>query len=262
MDKDSGIRKIASIEKAALLIDCFDVHHKELSLNQLAQKTGYPKTTVYGIAATLVSVGLLAQSPNSSNYSLGTKLMELAYNTRMSQPIIQIAAPMLNRISKQSEQNVYLTTHRNGRLLYLASCYRTWEYIGYSEAGKTLPMHCTASGKAMLAHMTDEQVDAVLSAQPMEKSAPNTITEPGILKKELLDIRKQGFAVDNEEETAGVKCIAVAILSDANVPVGAISISGSVANVTATKVYEYYAMLVESMPILKLNAGYFPYSFL
>jgi len=252
--------KIASVAKAIRILSAFT--DQEISLAAIAKATGYPKTTVHGILSTLVDYNLVAHSESSQNYVLGTGLMELAYHAKLSLTLVQIAAPVMNHISRQSNQNVYLTTHSSGRLLYLEACYRDKAYIGYSESGKTLPMHCTASGKAMLAYMTDEQVSAIVERYPLTRRTGNTIADVSLLNRELEETRKRGFAVDDEEETIGVKCVAVPVLQEQGIPVGALSLSGSAASMTMAKMYEYYELLSDQVRVLKTNAKLFPCRFL
>ncbi len=253
---------IASLEKAVRILDCFDVQHKVLSLSEITKMTGYPKTTVHGLVSTLIHENMLARATGNQGYMLGIHLMELSFHARLATPVIQIIAPTMNRICAQTHQNVYLTTHHLGRLLYLESCLYNREYIGYSENGKCLPMHCTASGKAMLAYMTDDQLNDIVNRWPLEKKTPNTITDLSLLKNELENIRNRGFAVDMEEETIGVKCLAVPVLNTTSQPVGALSISGSVPNMTTAKIYEYSEVLLNNMSILRMNADLFPCEYL
>ena len=264
MMENEGTKKdvIASVVKAVRILNCFDLMHKELSLAEITKLTGYPKTTTFGFVNTLLKENLLARSAKSDTYTLGARLMELAYFTKASLPIIQIATPAMNRLNAQSGQNVYLTTHMLGRVLFLESYYRDREYIGYSEAGKTLPMHCTASGKAMLSYMTPEQVELILDTHPLKPSGRNTITDRDELKAELKRTRERGYAIDNEEEDLGVKCVAVPVLNQQGEPVGAISLSGSATLMPDEKMPEFYQMMSAQLTILRLNAGLFPYQYL
>lgn len=253
---------IASVVKASRILSCFDMTHKELSLAEISRMTGYPKTTVYGFVNTLLQENMLARSSSSEQYTLGTRLLELSYYTKASIPIIQIATPMMSRLNEQSGQNVYLTTHIQGRMIYLESYYRDREYIGCSEAGKTLPMHCTASGKVMLAYMTEEQVDAILREYPLTPLTKNTLTDRDALRNELAQIRARGYAFDNEEVEIGVKCLAVVVLNRQGQPVGAVSLSGSAASMSEDKLQEYYQMVSDQLTILRLNADLFPCRYL
>ncbi len=254
--------KIASVKKAIRILNCFSGERREQSLKQIAAITGYPKTTVFGILATLESENLIARSPNSQNYMLGTGLMELAYHAKASLSIVQIAAPVMDKLAAQAQQNVYLTTHSLGRLLFLDSCYRAREHVGYSTAGKVLPMHCTATGKAMLAYMTPAQVERIIAAHPLKAVTSNTITDMARLKEELALIRQRGYAIDNEEETIGVKCVAAPVIGAGGIPVGALSLSGAAVAMTDERIRQYYEMLAEQTPLLGLNAHLFPYRFL
>ena len=98
----------------------------------------------------------------------------------------------------------------------------------YSNAGKTLPMHCTGCGKAMLAYLPEDELLHVLEISPLVRFTPNTITDRDQLFRELEAIRKRGYAIDIEEESPGVKCVGLPIRDNDGYPVGAISISGTI----------------------------------
>ena len=256
MDKDKLL--VGSVVKAFRILDCFDDKNRILTLADITRKTGYPKTTVYGLLSTLENEHIIAKDNTVQGYRLGVQLFKHAYIAKISMPIIQIVSPIMKQLSVETGENVYLTTHSKGRVLFLEGIHYDHTYINYSETGKTLPMHCSASGKAMLANMTEDEVDAIFKRYPLEKKTINTMTDPVQIKKELAVIARQGYALDMEEESIGVRCVSVAILNNDNRPVGAISISGSVPHMTDENARQYYQLLMRQMRIIRMNADLFP----
>ena len=136
--------------------------------------------------------------------------------------------------------------------------YQNRRSIAYSDAGKTLPMHCTSCGKAMLSYMTEDEVRAVIDRWGMAASTGHTITEPDKLIEELRVSRERGYAVDNEEESVGVRCVAAAVRTSSGKVAGAVSVSGSAVHMTDDRVEQYSRLLINAAAELMPYAGLFP----
>jgi len=177
---------------------------------------------------------------------------------RSSMAIIQYALPFMEDLLARTGETVYLTSHMNGQVLYLDGAYNSRRFGKYSITGKTLPLHCTGCGKAMLSHMTDGEVDRVIARWGLKRFTPTTITDPDRLREELALSRERGYAIDNEEETLGVRCVATAIRNGQGRPVGAISIQGTTMSMTGERVVEYAALIASVSTILSEHAHLFP----
>jgi DNA-binding IclR family transcriptional regulator len=207
---------------------------------------------------TLEAEDYLFKVNNSQNYRLGFKLMELSYNVLISLPIVQYAIPLMEDLQIQTDEIIYLTTHINGRVLYLECIYPSKRAITYSIYGKTLPMHCTGCGKAMLAYMPEKIVDIIIAKWGLPQATSNTITEPAKLKEALAKYRNLGYAIDNEEEGHNVRCIAMPVRSPGGLVAGALSISGPVMTMTDDKFPQYARLLAGACNFLSQYAHLFP----
>ena len=251
---------VVSVIKALNVLEAFTPAQSSLTLTQLSRELSMPKSTLLNIIKTLESKGYLHRDKNSKSYSLGYKVLELGYNMRSSISIIQYAIPFMENIQNKTGMTVYLTTHINGKVLYLDGVYSSRSYGKYSVIGKTLPMHCTGSGKVMLCYFSQEKVNAIIKRWGLEQVTPNTIVNEEQLMKELEQIRKQGYAVDNEEETLGSRCVAVAIRDSGGEPVGAISISGSVHSLSEESIDMHVKLVANACTALAEYSHLFPAS--
>lgn len=256
-ENDSQTR-IMSVIKAFRILELFDPVNNELSLTQISRQLNFPKSTLLNFMRTLEGEGYICRNPVSQNYRLGIKFMKLGYNMRSTLSIIHYAIPSMEDLCEQTKGNVYLTTHVDGTVLYLEGIYSNRRTTKYSVAGKTLPMHVTAAGKAMLSYMPLEQINSIIEKHPLAASTKNTITDRETLFQEIECSRKRGYAVDNEEETLGVRCLSMAIRDPAGYPVGALSISGSVLQMTEDRQEEFAAMLTEACAGLSGYSSMFP----
>lgn len=251
---------VGSVVKALRILDCFTLSQPRLSLAKISQQLNLPKSTTLNLIRTLEQGGLLLRAPGEQSYQLGYKLMELSYNLSSSLQIVHYARPVLEELQLKTGEIIYLTTHINCRVLYLEAMYPSIRNINYSVIGKTLPMYCTGCGKAMLAYLPPEEIDQILCRWPMQKLTPNTITTREGLFEELDKIKNRGYAIDIEEESIGVKCVAVPVRDSTGYPVGAISISGSLMSMKDELLDGYAESLSKVCNSLTPHAALFPAS--
>lgn len=251
--------RIMSLIKAFRILELFDPNTTELSLTQISRQLGIPKSTLLNFVRTLEGEGYLTKNHASQNYQLGIKFMKLGYNVRSTLPVIPYALPLMEDLCDQTKSNIYLTTHVDGIVLYLEGLYSNRRTTKYSIAGKTLPMHVTASGKCMLSYLPDGEFTRILEKYPLSASTRYTITDRTLLCEEIARTRELGYALDNEEETLGVRCLSMAVRDPNGYPVGALSISSSVLQMTDEHCHSYIPLLNEACISLARYASMFPY---
>ncbi len=256
-DADIGAQ-VNSVKKALGILECFTATQRELTLSQISRQLSLPKSTALNLIRTLAANGYLLHTANSQTYQLGYNVMTLSYNLRTSMPIIQYAMPFLEELQVKTGENIYLTSHVEGKVLYLEGIYPSIRIGNYSVAGKRLPLHCTGCGKAMLAYLPEAELESILQRCGLPAVTPYTITTREQLDKELARIRVRGYALDNEEETLGVKCVAVAIRDSSGYPCGAISISGTTISMRDELLEDYAKMIARVCSVLIANAHQLP----
>ncbi len=254
----AGEKLVSSVNKALSILECFTVTQRELTLSQISRQLGLPKSTALNLIRTLEANGYLLHLANSQTYQLGYKVMGLSYNLRASMPIIQYATPFLEELQVKTGENIYLTSHVNGQVLYMEGVYPSIRIGNYSVAGKLLPLHCTGCGKAMMAYLPEEELEEVIRQWGLPKITQNTISTREHLEEELALTRKRGYALDLEEETLGVKCVAMPIRDSVGYPTGAISISGTVMSMRDELIEDYAKMISRVCSVLIANAHQFP----
>ncbi|MDD6089500.1 MAG: IclR family transcriptional regulator [Candidatus Limivicinus sp.] len=250
--------RVNSITKALRILDCFTPERTELSLSQLSRLLGMPKSTLLNQVRTLESSGYLMKTHDTQAYRLGFKIMELSYCAHAAMPVIQYAIPLMEELQAATGENIYLTSYLDGRVFYLECMYPSRRSVAYSVSGKTLPMHCTGCGKAMLSQMPAEEAEAIIDRYGLPPVTPNTITDKAVLLGKLGEYRRLGYAVDDEEETPGVRCVAMAVRSSRGEVAGALSISGSTLSVNGDNIGEYAKLLSRACNALTQYAHLFP----
>ncbi len=251
--------KINTIIKATGILKLFTGKNPNWSYNQLVQETKMPKSTLSNLLKTLEFTRLLEKDEHTQLYHLGLEVLEMSYSARKAFNIIETAMPFLDDLQQRTGEIVYFCVPKDGKVLYLEASYPASKSVAYSVTGKTLNMHCTGVGKAMLSKLSSDEVKTIVDYYGLPKYTSTTITSYEGLVDELEAIRKRGFAIDNGEEAYGVRCIAVPIVNGDRV-IGAVSISGSTLSMKDEKFDEYAPMLMEVANTLARSADKFPES--
>lgn len=256
MQPETG--QVHAVKKAFSILECFTPTQPELSLAQLSRLCAMPKSTLLNQLRTMEAMGYVQRSRDGQTYRLGYSLMRLSYSLQSAMPLRYYAVPVMEELQVATGQTVYLTSHLQGRVFFLECVYPSRRSLAYSVSGKTLPMHCTSSGKAMLSRMTREQVSQILQIHGLPSVTPNTITDQARLMECLEQYRSWGYAVDDEEESIGIRCVAVPICTSSGMVAGALSISGSTMTMDQAAIEEYARLLSQTCGVLAAYAEQFP----
>jgi DNA-binding IclR family transcriptional regulator len=223
-EDDRGTFK--SLQKALAILDAVGSAAVPPRIAEAAISAGVSRPTAYRIVQALIANGYLAQDPQSGRLSIGFSVLMLSSSLLDSNRLRLEALPHLEVLARASGERTNLGIMHQNRVLYLAGVEKPTLPTIYSRFGKTAPAHCSSLGKAMLAYLPEAELQAVLTAAPLEAQTPHSITSMRRFLKELETIRKQGYAIDREEHILNSCCVAVPIFDNKREVVGAIGISG------------------------------------
>lgn len=216
---------IKVLNKVFRLFDLFNEDVLALSAAEIVGKLSYSQTTIFRIISNLEEEGYLEKNAETGKYQLGMKLFQLGNLVKPYQLLKATVRPLLQKLNQESNETVHLAVLYQYQALYLDKIegHRTVRVV-MSQVGQRLKAHCSGVGKVLLAGQPLEDVKSAVEENGLAAYTPNTITSWNRLKLELEKIRKQGFAIDNEEIEVGLKCVAAPILYNGRV-VAAISMS-------------------------------------
>jgi IclR family acetate operon transcriptional repressor len=218
---------VQSIERAFDLLEMLADAGGALGLSELAATSGLPVPTVHRLMRTLVNRGYVRQEA-SRRYALGARLIRLGEAS--SHMLGTRLRPFLAELVGLTGETANLAMLDGDEVVYIAQVPSRHQMRMFTEPGRRVRTHCTAVGKALLAHLPPANARAILERSGMPGFTPTTITDPDVLLAHLQVIRKQGYAVDEGEQEVGVRCFAVS-LSEAPAAL-AISASGPQARMT------------------------------
>jgi IclR family acetate operon transcriptional repressor len=236
----SGVR---SLERAFELLEHLADAGGQLALTELAAASGLPMPTIYRLMRTLVNQGYVRQEP-SKRYALGPRLIRLGETA--GRLLGSWAQPSLAQLVNEVGETANMAVLEGDEVVYVAQVPSRHSMRMFTEVGRRVNPHCTGVGKALLAQLPDSVAREIVARTGMPAHTPHTITDPAVLVEELARIRQRGYALDDEEQEVGVRCVAVP-LTGTPTPV-AISISGPHGRLP-------HAVIDEVVPIMRRTAG-------
>ncbi|MCF3177990.1 MULTISPECIES: IclR family transcriptional regulator [Streptomyces] len=218
---------VQSLERAFDLLERMADAGGEVGLSELSSSSGLPLPTIHRLMRTLVACGYVRQQPNR-RYALGPRLIRLGESA--SRLLGTWARPFLARLVEETGETANMALLDGDEIVYVAQVPSRHAVRMFTEVGRRVLPHSTGVGKALLAHHSPEEVRALLGRTGMPAATEKTITEPDRFLEALADVRRLGYAVDDNEQEIGVRCLAVPV---PNSPTSAaISISGPTGRVS------------------------------
>ncbi len=219
---------IQSIDRAMGMLLLFKRNRPALGITEISQDLGLAKGTVHGLVRTLTKAGFLQQDPESRKYRLGLKIYELGMILASTLEITDRAAGPTSQLAKRTGMIGKIAIwDGNSALLVLHIDPRAHSLFTH-QIGPSIPAYCSALGKAILAHLKPEELDAYLDRTPLTPYTSTTIVDREALKADLEEIRRKGYSVDREETVLGFECIGAPIAGRTGAVEAAISLSGNV----------------------------------
>lgn len=215
---------VSSLEKSIIILKTLGNSVSELDLQSISAETAFSISTVYRLLSTLEDHNLVSRDPGTKKYRLGVGIIHLAEAAKRHINLLRIAQPILEDLSKITDETANLDILINNRSTIIAQSLGVTPIALKSVLGSQVHLHASASGKVLLSGMSLEKINEILD-EGMPAFTPNTITN----RKELLctidAIQKNGYSFDDEERCHGVYCIGTPVFNHENRVIAAIHIS-------------------------------------
>lgn len=218
-------QNIQSVVRAFNILELVYRNRHGLRLGDIASSTGINKSTTRRFLITLCNLGYIEQNSNTKLYRITPRLYQVGHFSIQGVDLIESARPHLDTLSSLSDETINLAILDGTDVYYLDKRDSPFPLRIYVELGGRASIHATALGKALVAFLPENVVKSlVYRTYPLQKYTDNTITSWAELRTELMKVKEEGVAYDNEETFAGLKCIAAPVFQAENV-LAAISIS-------------------------------------
>ncbi|MEX2541963.1 MAG: IclR family transcriptional regulator [Trueperaceae bacterium] len=221
------------------------------TLPKLAKVSGWPKSTIHRLAAVLVEQGLLRYQDH--RYLLGYRLLELSEKAKRQLSYLQVAKPQLEEVSRRTRETIHLGELAEGHIIYLEKIPGERGLQMRSHVGLRTPAQVTALGKVLIAHRPRAEWESHLFDLPPRTE--RSITDRNELLRELEAVRRQGYALDREENEPGTRCVAAPLWDSSGRIIAAISISGASIYIDEARQMELVPVALECARNISRNLG-------
>jgi DNA-binding IclR family transcriptional regulator len=215
--------------------------NKAVRLRELSEALGVPRSSLHALLRTLVSHGWVRADSSGTLYGIGIRALLAGTAYLDTDPYLPLVVPFLDELREKTDETFHLGRIDGTDVVYLATRESSQYLRPYSRVGRRLPAYSTSLGKAILAVQPDGEIDQHLPSA-LEPLTPKTLVNRAELDADLAITRERGYAIDNEENTLGLRCFAVA-LHYAEPASDAISVSIPIARLSPEREAEIIAML-------------------
>lgn len=230
----------------------------EMGLMELSAMLGLHKSTVHRLLMSLIYMGYAKQNETTQKYMLSYKVVNMASKVLDRTDVLQVAKPYMERLSDLSGETVHLVQREENNILYI---YKIEAKVGtirmVSHVGMVHPMYCSGVGKAIMATLSEDEVKQIWNESIIEKKTDKTITDFARMQEVLAEVRENGYALDDEENEKGVRCIAACLYGHQKEVKYAFSISGPTSRMTKERVKELSVDMLKVQEELSRELGYY-----
>jgi DNA-binding IclR family transcriptional regulator len=250
--------EVRALSRGLRLLEILTDTPDGLSLTELTQEAQLSKSSTHRLLHTLKSNGYVLQNPTNSHYLPSLKLLELGSKLLQNNDLHDVARVVLKDLVAITGETVHLVLLDQNSAVYVEKVESPNSIRMYSKIGMRVPLHCTGVGKAILAYLADDKLDAFFRNSHLTRFSERTITNPEILKAQLEEIRANGYAIDDGEHEEQILCLAVPLFARNHQVVGAVSITAVSFRVNMEKLISWWPDLRRVAELLNNDlTGYF-----
>jgi len=201
-------KNVRSVERAIDILDAIRKKGGAVGVTEISHDIGLAKSTVYRLLETLLDKNMVHKDETAETYSLGYKVLELAFSASTNWDLINLAMPYLEELRDFFNETTALALKVGLNYTYIAEAVSHQEFRVNPILGRQYPLHWAGTGKAMLAYVDEDDRIEALKIAPYSRSTPLTVTDPEILLKQIEQIRQDGYAVSFSERSEGAAVFA------------------------------------------------------
>ena len=247
--------RLSSVAMAVRLLKTFSEGEAEIGVTSLSRRLGVAKSTVYRLASTLVSEGLLEQNPETEKYRLGMSLFALGALVRQRMNVATDARPFLFHLREATGETVHLAILEGPDIVFVLNLESNHAIRMRADLGARKPAFCTADGRAMLAFQPQDVVNDVLGRRLVPRT-PKTIIDAGQIRAALEEVRALGFATEDEQSELGMRSVAAPIRNANGRVVAAIGLAGPIQRLSDEALASFAPLVADAARTISARLGY------
>lgn len=219
-----------SVERVFMILEFLNASNRGWNISEMSRKLNIPKSTTHVLVSTLDQLGYIKQAPSSRRFQLSTKMFGLGRRALNATPLPEAALPHLRALVQETQLTAHVGILEKNQVVFVQKADGPGFIKFDTYIGKCSDLHCTGLGKALLAFQPEETLHPMLAGYSFDRFTKRTIGTKSAFLAELARVRQNGYAMDDEEEELGVRCIAAPIFSESAI-LGAVSVTGTAAQI-------------------------------
>lgn len=224
--------QIQSVSRAIRVLNALAADEDGMTLTEIAHTVSLPPSTVHRLLTTLQQERYVRFDTERGAWQIGVQCFSVGNAFLRTRDLVAITRPYMRRLMEESGETVNLAVRDNDEMVYLAQVECREMMRAFAKPGARVPIAGSAVGKTLLARMSGKDVSDLLQRVGNQQRTRRTINALPKMQEELERVRKVEYAIDNEEHSVGLRCVASALFGHHSEPLGAISISGPTARIT------------------------------
>jgi DNA-binding IclR family transcriptional regulator len=256
MKREKSEYAVQAVSNAIDILELLGDKDHELSITDIVAELGLTRSNVNKLLSTLEILGYVEHNRYTGNFRLGVKTFQIsqAYINKLN--IIEISIQVLQQLKNDTNESAYISVLRDGNVVYLNVIETEQAVRVLPRIGNVGPAYATATGKAQLAYYDALEIEK-LYTEEFKMITPNSIKDFDELKEQLSEIRRLGYAIDNEEYELGVRCVGAPIKDFMGNVIAGISVSAPAERMSLEHIHDHIAPIVtEAARVLSKKFGY------
>lgn len=247
-----------STEKALSILELLAGSFGPMRLRDISDTLDMNTSTALRFLNSLQSCGYVAQEAGTQRYYLTFKICRVASQMQSHTELQPLARPFMQALSQKLNETLCLSVEQDMYMVFVDIIMRqNQRLMNIQQIGNRSPLHSTGIGKLLLLNYSEEQLDGLIARRGLTRYTEHTITTKAALLSELETVRRQGYAMDDEENELGARCMACPIRNYTGAIVAGISITGPTIRLTDDIIRAYLPALSETAGQISQALGYF-----
>lgn len=256
----SGAKETSStaVERALAILEAVAQRSGGMTNSEISRRLQIPKSSTSYILRTLERHGYLHRERPSGKYRLGLKVLNLSRQALGGLDIKEVALPVLRQLAERNHLTAHLAILDHGEAVYIEKADAPGFIKMDTWVGRRLPVHATSVGKALVAYLPEAEIKALIRERGLKKLTSRTITTHAEFLRELERIRAQGYAVDDEENNLGVRCLGAPVFNRFGKVEAAVGVSGTTSQIDKVSLPKIAHVVIQAAQKISHQLGYHP----
>ena len=245
-----------AVRRTLAILEAIAAREVGLTNSEISRKLAIPKSSASYILRTLEASGYLRREPGTGKYMLGLKVLGLSRGVQAGTDVKEAAAVVLRRLVDRTDLTAHLAILDRGEAVYVEKVEPHTFVRMDTWVGRRMPVNATGVGKVLVAHLSDADLEAILKERGLVRRTPKTIISRPKFLHELEKVRERGYAVDDEENGLGARCVAAPVFDSFGKAIAAIGLTGTTTQIDKASVAKIAELVKEAARKVSYHFGY------